>query len=114
MCEGHRQRKAEALNDMFNEDITNKITSFLSCYKCVEMHGREREYKKLRYKDYTKTEKQIHYIVNTSHNHYKKLWTLKDKKAYLKNIVDKSESNMKTMMKNTLMKATIFIQLIDY
>ena len=99
MCKGHRQRKAEALNCIFIEDITNKITSFLSCHQCVEMHECEKDYQKLRYKDYTKTEKQINYIVNTSHSHYKKLWTLKDKKAYLKNIVDKSESNMKPIMK---------------
>ena len=99
MCKGHRQRKAEAFNDIFSEDITNKITSFLSCHKCVEMHECERDYQKLRYKDYTKTERQINYIINTSHKHYMKLWTLKDKKAYLKNIVDKSESNMKQIMK---------------
>ena len=97
MCKGHRQRKAEAFNDIFSEDITNKITSFLSCHKCVEMHECERDYQKLRYKDYTKTEKQINYIINN--NHYKKLWTLKDKKAYLKNVVDKSESNMKPIIK---------------
>ena len=99
MCKGHRQRKAEALNDIFTDDITNNITSFLSCHQCVEMHECERDYQKLRYKDYTKTEKQINYIINTSHNHYMRLWTLKDKKAYLKNIVDKSESNMKQIMK---------------
>ena len=97
MCQGHRQCKAEALNNIFNEDITNKITSFLSCHQCVEMHECERDYQKLRYKDYTKTERQINYMINN--NHYKKLWTLKDKKAYLKNIVDKSESNMKPIMK---------------
>ena len=99
MCKGHRQRKAEALDCIFTEDITNKITSFLSCHQCVEMHECEREYQKLRYKDYTKTEKQIHYIIKTAHNHYMKLWTLKDKKAYLKSIVDKSESNFKPIMK---------------
>ena len=99
MCKGHRQRKAEALNCIFTEDITNKITSFLSCHQCVEMHECEKDYQKLRYKDYTKTEKQINYIINTSHKHYMKLWTLKDKKAYLKSIVDKSESNMKPIMK---------------
>ena len=99
MCKGHRQRKAEALDCIFTEDITNKITSFLSCHQCVEMHECERDYQKLRDKDYTKSEKQINYIINTSHNHYKKIWTLKDKKEYLKNIVDKSESNIKPLMK---------------
>ena len=99
MCKGHRQRKAEALDCIFTEDITNNITSFLPCHQCVEMHECERDYQKLRYKDYTKTEKQINHIINTSHKHYMKLWTLKDKKAYLKNIVDKSESNMKLIMK---------------
>ena len=99
MCKGHRQRKAEALNDIFTEDITNKITSFLSCHKCVEMHECEIEYQKLRYKDFTKTEKQIHYLINVSSNQYNKLTTLKDKKAYLKQIVDKSESNMKPIIK---------------
>ena len=78
MCKGHRQRKAEALDCIFTGDITNKITSFLSCHQCEEMHECERDYQKLRYKDYTKTEKQINYIINN--NHYKKLWTLKDKK----------------------------------
>ena len=99
MCKGHRQRKAEALSCIFIEGITNKITSFLSCHQCMEMHECERDYQKLRYKDYTKTEKQINYILKTPHNHYKKLWTLKDKTAYLKSIVDKSESNMKPIMK---------------
>ena len=99
MCQGHRQRKAEALNCMFIEDITNKITSFLSCHQCVEMHECERDYQKLRYKNYTKTEKQINYIINTLNNQYNKLRTLKDKKAYLKDVVDKSESNMKPLMK---------------
>ena len=97
MCKGHRQRKAEALDCIFTEDITNKITSFLSCHKCVEMHECERDYQKLTYKDYTKTEKQINYIFHN--NHYRKLQTLKDKRAYLKSIVDKSESNMKPIMK---------------
>ena len=62
------------------------------------MHESERDYQKLRYKNYTKTEKRIKYIINKSHNHYNKLWTLKDKKAYLKNI-DKSEGNIKPIMK---------------
>ena len=80
MCKGHRQHKAEALNCIFIEGITNNITSFLSCYKCVEMHECERDDQKLRYEDYTETEKQINCIINKPHNHYKKLRTLKDKR----------------------------------
>ena len=90
MCKGHRQRKAEALNCIFVEGITNNITWFLSCYKCVEMRECDIEYQKPLFKDYNKIERQINCITNVSNNlnfksnHCKKLRTLKDlKKAYL-------------------------------
>ena len=81
MCKGNRQRKAEALNDIFIEDITNNITSFLSCHQCVEMRECEIDYQKPIYKDFNKTERQIIFLIsvcsklNFHSNHYGKLRT---------------------------------------
>ena len=74
------------------------------------MHEYEKEYKenyddtnKLIPSNYKRVEhRQIHCILNHFDNGYKKLTNLKDKKNYLKDIIDKSKTELKPLLKKFL------------
>ena len=104
-CISYRSRRKEIFNELFDEHITNNILPYISCAFCNDTHEYEKEYKekyddtnKLILPNYRKIEhRQIHCILNHFDNGHKKLTNLKDKKNYLKDIVDKSKTELKPL-----------------
>ena len=109
-CISYKGRRQEILNELFDGNITDNILPYISCAFCNDMHKYEKEYDgtnddyrfKL-YPQYKRVEhRQIHCILNHFDNGYKKLTNLKDKKNYLKDIVDKSKTELKPLLKKFL------------
>ena len=111
-CISHKNRREALLNQLFDENITNNILSYTTCYHCHKMH----EY------DYPNTlilpiykrvdHRQIHCILNHLDNRYKKLTNLKDKKNYLKDVIDKSKGQLTPLLKK-FVNETGNIKMID-
>ena len=74
------------------------------------MHEYEKEYATKPLK--TIEHKQIHCILSHFDNGYKKLTNLKDKKNYLKNIIDKSYYRYKALFKK-FMNETQYVRMIE-
>ena len=108
------------LNQLFDGNITNNILSYTTCAFCHKMHEHEKEYAEkygdhrlIVHPNYKRVEhRQIHCILNHFDNGYNKLTNLKDKKNYLKDIVDKSKSELKPLYKKFL-NDTKNIKMID-
>ena len=101
-CISYKSRREVILNQLFDENITSNILSYTTCYFCHEMHGYEKEYKKLIKLNYRKVEhRQIHCILNHFDSGYKKLTNLKDKKNCLKDIVEKTMCVPRPLYKNS-------------
>ena len=115
-CINYKSRRNEILNELFDDNITKNILSFTTCYHCHKMYEYEKEYdytSKLVLPNYRRTEhRQVHCILNHFDNGYKKLTNLKDKKNYLKDIIDKSKTELKPLLKKFL-NDTEKIKMID-
>ena len=119
-CINYKSRREVILNQLFDENITSNILSYSTFYFCHQMYVREKEYKekchdtnKLILPNYRRVEhRQIHCILNHFDSGYKKLTHLKDKKNYLKDIVDKSKSELKPLYTKFL-NDTKNIKMID-
>ena len=109
-CISYKSRREIILNELFDGNITNNILSYTTCNFCHKMHECEKEYdgthddyRFILYPNYKRVEhRQIHCILNHFDNGYKKLTNLKDKKNYLKDIVDKSKTELKPLLKKFL------------
>ena len=99
MCRGHRERKAEVMLEVFDGFVANNIASYLCCHKCREMHECDKHYQQEEYNNFNKTEKQIHSIIAPFNQKYNAQKTLKNKKAYLKKLIDKTDTGIKPMLK---------------
>ena len=96
-CVSYKDRRKVILNQLFDGNITSNILSYTTCYLCHKMHEYEKEYttKPLT----SKGHRQIHCILNHFDSGYTKLTNLKDKKNYLKYIIDKSYCRCKPLFK---------------
>ena len=119
-CISYRNRRKEIFNEIFDGNITDNILPYISCAFCNDMHEYETEYKE-KYDDTTKQiipnyrkieHRQIHCILNHFDNGYKKLTNLKDKKNYLKNIVEQTNCVPRPLYKKFL-NETENIKMID-
>ena len=75
---------------MFDENITDNITSYLSCHCCSEILEYEKIYDQDKYNKLCKAEKQIHCIFNLLDKSYQKLENNKKRKECLKKIIERS------------------------
>ena len=117
VCKAHRNRKREALMCIFDENITDNITSYLACHSCSEILEYEKIYNEDRYKRLCKVEKQIHCIFNFFHKSYQKLENNKKKKESLKRIIERTDfydNPSKLLMKNFINDPNLFIMLESY
>ena len=89
VCKEHRNRKREVLTCIFDENITDNITSYLSCHCCSEILEYEKIYNQDKYNKLCKAEKQIHCIFNFVDKSYQKLEN-KKKKEYFKRVIERS------------------------
>ena len=89
VCKEHRNRKRVVLMCIFDENITDNITSYLSCHCCSEILEYEKIYSQDKYNKLCKAEKQIHCIFNFVDKSYQKLEN-KKKKECLKKIIERS------------------------
>ena len=89
VCEEHRNRKREVLMCIFDENITDNITSYLSYHCCSEILEYETIYDQDKYNKLCKAEKQIHCIFNFVDKSYQKLEN-KKKKECLKKMIERS------------------------
>ena len=109
-CISYKSRRKEILNELFDGNITDNILSYTTCNFCHKMHEYEKEYEEeygdhrlFVHPNYKRVEhRQIRCILNHFDNGYKKLTNLKDKKNYLKDIVDKSKTELKPLLKKFL------------
>ena len=109
-CISYNSRRQEILNELFDDNITNNILSYTTCNFCHKMHGCEKEYDEnngdyrlIVNPNYKRLEhRQIHCILNHFDNGYKKLRNLKDKKNYLKDIIEKSKTELEPLLKKFL------------
>ena len=90
VCKEHRNRKREVLMCIFDENITDNITSYLACHCCSEILEYETIYDQDKYNKLCKAEKQIHCIFNFVDKSYQKLENNKKKKECLKKIIERS------------------------
>ena len=90
VCKEHRNRNREVLMCVFDENITDNITSYLSCHCCSEILEYEKIYNQDKYDRLCKAEKQIHCIFNFVDKSYQKLENNKKKKECLKKIIERS------------------------
>ena len=109
-CISYRGRRKDILNELFNKNIANNISSYVSCAFCNDMHEYEKEYATKTLK--TIEHKQIHCILTHFDNGYKKLTNLKYKKNYLKDIVEQTNCVPKPLYKKFLTE-TENINMID-
>ena len=89
-CKEHRNRKREALMRIFDENTTDKITSYLACHCCSEILEYEKIYNQDKYDRLCKAQKQIHSTFNFVDKSYQKLENNKKKKERLKKIIERS------------------------
>ena len=104
-CISYNSRRNEILNHLFDGNITNNILSFTTCIFCHKMYEYEKEYDDTnKLSNYYKRveHRQIHCILKHFDNGYKKLTSLIDKKNYLKDIIDKSKTELKPLLKKFL------------
>ena len=69
---------------IFDENITDNITSYLSCHRCSEILEYEKIYNQDKYNKLCKAEKQIHCIFNCVDKSYKKLENNKKRNKILR------------------------------
>ena len=102
VCENLKSRKEDILNYKFDSKITNNIVSFLGCNSCRRMKTYEDIYSDGNYNKLSKIQKQIHCLFSFFNSDYKKLKNLREKKKFLKEIIDRSDYENKTMVKKFL------------
>ena len=119
-CINYKDRRGVILNQLFDGNITSNILSYTTCTFCHKMHGYEKGYReeyddtnKLILPNYRRVEhRQIHCILNHFDSGYKKLTNLKEKKNYLKDIVDATNCVPRPLYKKFL-NETKNIKMID-
>ena len=62
VCKGHRNRNREVLMCIFDENVTDNITSNLACHCCSEMLEYGKICNESEYDSLCKAQKQIHCI----------------------------------------------------
>ena len=102
ICNQNNKTKTMVLNYKFDSNITNNIVSFLGCSLCLRMKGYEDIYNNEKFNKLSKIQKQIHCLFSFFDNDYKKLKNLRDKKKFLKEIIDRSNCQMKPLVKKFL------------
>ena len=113
----HRNRKREVLMCIFDENITDNITSHLACHCCSEILEYEKIYSQDKYNKLCKAEKQIHCIFNLFDKSYQKLENNKKRKDYFKRITERSflyNHASKLVMKKFIHDTNLFIMLESY
>ena len=117
VCKEHRNRKREALMCIFDENVTDNITSYLACHSCSEILGYEKIYNEDKYDRLCKAQKQIHCIFTFYEKSYQKLKNNKKKKEYLKRIIDRAEFHdnaSKLLMKKLINDTNLFYMFDSY
>ena len=102
VCENLKSRKEDILSYKFDSNITNNIVSFLGCNSCRRMKTYEDIYSDKKFDNLSKIQKQIHCLFSFFDNDYKKLKNLRDKKKYLKELIDRSNCHIKPLVKKFL------------
>ena len=102
ICSQNNKLKTIVLNYKFDSNITNNIVSFLGCSLCLRMKGYEDIYNNEKFNKLSKIQKQIHCLFSFFDNDYKKLKNLRDKKKYLKELIDRSNCHIKPLVKKFL------------
>ena len=116
VCKEHRNRKREVLMCIFEENITDNITSYLSCHCCSEILEYEKVYNQDKYNKLCKAEKQVHCIFNLFDKSYQKLEN-NQKKEYFKRTIERSvlyNHATKLLMKKFINDPNLFIMLESY
>ena len=121
-CISYKNRRQEILNEVFDGNTTNNILSFTTCVFCHNMNEYEKEYKekyddtnKLILPNYKRVEhRQIHCILHHFSTGYNKLTNLKDTKNYLKDMIDKSTTGLKPLLKKFVNEARNIKMIDDY
>ena len=114
---GHRNRKREALMCIFDENVTDNITSYLACHSCSEILEYEKIYNEEKYDRLCKAQKQIHCIFTCFDKSYQKLENNKKKKEYSKRIIDRAEFHdnaSKLLMKKLTNDTNLFYMFDSY
>ena len=114
VCKEHRNRKREALMCIVDENITDNITSYLTCHCCSEILEYEKIYNKGKYNKLCKAEKQIHCILNCVDKSYQKLENNKKRKEYLKKYSRSHDNASKLLMKKLINDTNMFYMLDSY
>ena len=116
VCKEHRNRKREVLMCIFDETVTDNITSYLSCHCCSDILEYEKIYSQDKYNKLCKAEKQIHCIFNFVDKSYQKLEN-KKKKECLKKIIERSylyNHATKLLMKKFINNTDLFHMFDSY
>ena len=111
VCKEHRNRKREVLMCIFDENISDNITSYLTCNCCSEILEYEKIYDQDKYNRLCKAEKQIHCIFTFFEKSYQKLENNKKRKEYFKRITERSvlyNHATKLLMKKFLNDTNMF------
>ena len=73
---------------IFDENVTDNITSYLACHSCSEILEYEKIYNEEKYDRLCKAQKQIHCIFTCFDKSYQKLENNKKKKEYSKKLTN--------------------------
>ena len=117
VCKEHRNRKREVLMCIFDENVTDNITSYLACHCCSEMLEYEKIYNENEYDSLCKAQKQIHCIFAFFDKSYQQLENNKKRKEYLKRIIERSEVHgnaSKLLMKKHVHDTNMFHMFDSY
>ena len=117
VCKEHRNRKREVLMCIFDENITDNITSYLTCNCCSKILEYEKIYDQDKYNRLCKAEKQIHCIFNLFDKSYQKLENNKKRKECLKKIIERSvlyDHATKLLMKKFINDTDLFYMFDSY
>ena len=115
VCKEHRNRQREVLMCIFDENVTDIITSYLACHCCSEILEYEKIYNQDKYSQLCKAEKQIHCIYNLFEKSYQKLGNNKKRKEYLKRILERAEfhNNASKLLMKKFVNDTDLFHMLD-
>ena len=89
------------MTKLFLDDICNKIVSFFSCKRCKQKLLKENEFiQKQKHTSFSNVELQIQFLLNTNEIPFSLARTIPLKKQELIKIIDKTDDNLKTVMKS--------------
>ena len=102
---------------IFDENVTDNITSYLACHCCSDMLEYEKIYNENEYDSLCKAQKQIHCIFAFFDKSYQQLENNKKRKEYLKRIIERSEVHgnaSKLLMKKHVHDTNMFHMFDSY